>query len=188
MVASTIKRFGAVHLMCNFAGAYEQRGGTTELSEEKWDLLHAVTLRGAWLCCKYSMQAMALNDYTEPRGCRGAIVNIASALAHRGQAGFVAYVSARAGVIGLTRAAAADGGPLRIRVNAISPGVTRTPAALAQGPITQDRESTLAAYGLLPFIGEAEDQANAALYLCSDEAAFVTGAVLNVDGGWTARH
>jgi NAD(P)-dependent dehydrogenase (short-subunit alcohol dehydrogenase family) len=124
------------------------------------------------------------------QGRGGAVVNISSTVGLRGCPGFVAYTAAKAGVLGLTRAAAADGAPYNIRVNAIAPGVTLTPANPRFLEVPRDsaafREREQELPHLLKRIAEPEEIVNVAAFLCSDQASFITGATVPVDGGWTA--
>jgi NAD(P)-dependent dehydrogenase (short-subunit alcohol dehydrogenase family) len=184
MVAETVAHFGSVHFLCNFAAKYDPRVGVMEAETADFDRIVGVTLRGSWLTTKHAMKAMLANEAPGRHDLRGAIVFIASAVAHRGAPNYVAYTVAKSGVLGLTRAAALDGAPHGIRANCISPGVTRTPASPMP---TMEDEVRAAAAGILPYVGEPEDMANAAVWLCSDEARFVTGTVLKVDGGMTVK-
>ncbi len=186
LVDRACSAFGAIHHVLNFAAAYEPRHGTLDCDSADWDRIVGVTLKGTWLVSKHAMRVMQDNPVIGDKGWRGAIVTVASAVAHRGTGGFVAYAAAKSGILGLTRAMAADGAPYGVRVNCISPGLTRTPAT----PLEEGSEAERQAVGnlhLLPYMCEAVDQAQAALWLCSDAARCLTGAVLNVDCGWTAK-
>ncbi len=183
-VAETVERLGGVHHLCNFANEYGPRLGVLEADAAHFDRIVGVNLRGSWLVVKHAMRAMLDNAAPERRDTRGAIVLVASTLAHRGAGDYAAYTAAKTGVLGLLRAAAIDGGRHKIRVNCVSPGVTRSPKVPMP---TLEEELSLAEHGLLPYVGEPEDMASAAVWLCSDEARFVTGAALPVDGGWTAK-
>jgi NAD(P)-dependent dehydrogenase (short-subunit alcohol dehydrogenase family) len=186
LVDRACTEFGAVHHVLNFAAAYEPRHSTLDCTSAEWDRIVGVTLKGTWLVSKHAMRVMRENSPIGHKGWRGAIITIASAVAHRGGAGFVAYTAAKAGILGLTRAMAADGAALGVRVNSISPGLTRTPAT----PLEEGSSAELSAVGalhLLPYMCEPEDQAAAALWLCSDAARCLTGADIHVDGGWTVK-
>lgn len=184
VVAETVRRFGTVHYLCNFAGAYEPRHGTMETAAEDWDRIVGVTLKGTWLASKHAMRQMKNNSAPRKHDCRGVILCIASSVAHLGMRNLAAYTAANGGILSLTRAMAVDGAPYKIRVNCISPGITRTPAT----PIPdEETERRLATLGLLPYVGEPEDTAHMAVWLCSDHARFITGAIINIDGGWTAK-
>jgi len=186
LIARAQAEYGAIHHVLNFAAAYEPRHGTVDCTSAEWDLIVGVTLKGTWLVSKHAMATMHDNPPIGKKGWRGSIVTIASAVAHRGGGGFVAYAAAKAGILGLTRAMAVDGAAIGVRVNAISPGLTRTPATPLEEGSDVER-SAVGALHLLPYMCEAEDQAQAALWLCSDAARTVTGADFHVDGGWTAK-
>lgn len=184
LVDRTVGASGGLHYLCNFAAQFDPRVGTVETEAADYDRILGVTLRGSWLTAKYSMLAMQENEAPELHDGRGAIVFIGSLIAHRGSGGYLSYTVAKSGVLGLTRAAAIDGGPYKIRANCVSPGITRTPATPISSP---EQEEQLTKLGVLPYIGEPEDQAAAAVWLCSDEARFITGTTLHVDGGWIAK-
>ncbi|MCC6169366.1 MAG: SDR family oxidoreductase [Caldilineaceae bacterium] len=186
LVATIRKNHGTIHHLLNYAAAYEPRHGTTACTSQDWDRIVGVTLKGTWLATKHAMPLMQTNEPIGQKGWRGSVVTVASAVAYRGGGGFVAYTAAKAGILGLTRAMAVDGAPYAVRVNCISPGLTRTPATpLVEG--SEDEKRIVDAIHLLPYMCEPEDQAQAALWLSSDAARTLTGTILNVDGGWTAK-
>lgn len=176
-VARTRRLLGPVDLLVN--NASEGKGdGVLEIDEATWDRDLAVALRGAFLCAKAVLPAMIERQH-------GVILNISSVngLTALGQE---AYSAAKAGMISLTRSLAVRYGPDGIRANAIAPATIRTPAwkaRLEQDPSIFER---LATWYPLRRIGEPEDVANAALFLASDEAAWISGIVLIVDGGLLA--
>jgi NAD(P)-dependent dehydrogenase (short-subunit alcohol dehydrogenase family) len=186
LVARAGAEFGGVHNVLNFAAVHRPRRDTFDCTSEEWDRTVGVTLKGTWLVSSHAMRAMRGNPPAGDRGLRGSVVTVASAMAHRGAPKFVAYTAAKAGVLGLTRAMANDGAPFGIRVNCISPGLTRTPATPLE-PGSEAERGAVARLHLLPYLCEPEDQAQAALWLCSDAAACLTGSTIDVDGGWTAR-
>jgi len=177
MVALAVKSFGAVDVLVNNAAA---PGGdnVASMDEVTWDRDLTVCLKSAFLCCRYVLPAMI-----ERR--RGVIVNIASVNA-LGFFGNEAYSAAKAGVINLTESLAARYGRFGIRANAIAPGSIRTP--IWQHRIDKDPEvlKRLEKWYPLGRIGEPEDVANAALFLASDAASWISGVVLRVDGGLMA--
>ena len=186
LITQTRAAYGGVHSVLNFAAAYEPRHGTMECTLANWNRILGVTLKGTRLVGKHAMLAIRENPPVGKEDWRGAIVCIASAVAHRGARGFVAYTAAKAGVLGLTRAMAADGAPFGIRVNCISPSLTRTPATpLEEGSEAEQR--SVQSLHLLQYMCEPEDQAQAAMWLCSDAARTLTGSILNVNAGWTAK-
>ena len=174
------ERWGRLDILVNNAGLVRV-GSVTELSEDDWDLTLAVLLKGVFLCSRFAIPEMIASG-------GGAIVNIASVGGLVGAANLAAYASAKAGVINLTRQMAVDYGPCGIRANSICPGTIPTPLHYAfYRP--EDKEATLAEWAKskpLRKVGRPEDIAYAAVYLASDEADFVTGANLVIDGGTIA--
>ncbi len=144
-----------------------------KMSEEQFDAVIAVNLKGVWLCAKAAVPSMVA------RG-GGSIINAASIVGLYGNFGQTNYVAAKSGVIGMTKTWARELGPSGIRVNAIAPGFISTDmiATVPEKVVEGMRERTP-----LRRLGRAEDIANAYLFLASDEASFITGVVLSVDGG-----
>jgi NAD(P)-dependent dehydrogenase (short-subunit alcohol dehydrogenase family) len=140
----------------------------------------AVNLKGVWLGMKYEIPAMLAHG-------GGAIVNTASVIGQVGVPGLPAYVASKHGVVGLTKTAALEYAQAGIRVNAVCPGAIRTPAAERFIGGNAEVEAMLTSLMPLGRLGTPEEVAAAALWLCSDEASFVTGHALLVDGGWAAR-
>jgi NAD(P)-dependent dehydrogenase (short-subunit alcohol dehydrogenase family) len=186
MVGACVDAWGAVHVLVNNVGG-SARGGPVELSEEAWDANIDLNLKSVYLACKHTLPIM------ERQG-GGAVVNIASSSGLRwtGSAQ-VAYAAAKAGVIQLSRVVAVQYAARGIRVNTVVPGQLHTPmveARLAGQRAGGDAEALLRqrqARIPLGFMGDGMDTANAALFLASDEARFITGAELVVDGGMTVR-
>jgi meso-butanediol dehydrogenase / (S,S)-butanediol dehydrogenase / diacetyl reductase len=169
--------WGPVEILVNNA-AISQGDDIRTIDEATWDLNLAVVLKGAFLCSKALVPGMI-----ERR--RGAIVNIASVNGLTGL-GEEPYSAAKAGLLNLTQNMAIKYGQYNVRANAICPGTVRTP--IWQERVDQDPEifERLAAWYPLGRVGEPEDIAKAALFLASDDAAWITGAILNVDGGLMA--
>jgi meso-butanediol dehydrogenase / (S,S)-butanediol dehydrogenase / diacetyl reductase len=169
--------WGPVEILVNNA-AISQGDDIRTIDEATWDLNLAVVLKGAFLCSKALVPGMI-----ERR--RGAIVNIASVNGLTGL-GEEPYSAAKAGLLNLTQNMAIKYGQYNVRANAICPGTVRTP--IWQERVEQDPEifERLAAWYPLGRVGEPEDIAKAALFLTSDDAAWITGAILNVDGGLMA--
>ncbi|MGF1518531.1 MAG: glucose 1-dehydrogenase [Nodosilinea sp.] len=175
MINQTLETYGRLDYAFNNAGS-SISGKITDLSEADWDFEINVNLKSVWLSMKYEIPAMQQSG-------GGAIVNTSSQGALLGVANYGAYGAAKAGVIALSRAAAAEYSADRIRINAISPGAIKTDLWADAPPDMLDQ---VAAGIPLQRIGVPEDIAEAVLWLCSDGAAFVTGHNLVVDGGFTA--
>jgi NAD(P)-dependent dehydrogenase (short-subunit alcohol dehydrogenase family) len=177
MVARAEKAFGPVDVLVNNAAAV-QGDNVASMDETTWDLDVTVCLKSAFLCCRYVLPSMIARK-------RGVIVNIASVNA-LGFFGNEAYSAAKAGVINLTESIAARYGRHGIRANAIAPGSIRTP--VWQHRIDKDPHvlKRLEKWYPLGRIGEPDDVANAALFLASDAASWISGIVLRVDGGLMA--
>ena len=175
-VAQTVRQLGSLDVLVNNAGI-EVSGSVSDLAPSAWDRQIAVNLRGAYLMSKYAIEQM--------RGRGGAIIHISSVHAFVSWQGIAAYDATKAGLLGLTRAMALDHGPEKIRVNAICPGYIDTPLMEKWLASVPDREETMRqvlTYHPLGRIGKPRDVAEAALFLASDAASFVSGAFLVVDG------
>ncbi len=178
-VQRTIAEFGALDVLVNNAGI-EVTGSVADLTAAEWDRQLGVNLRGAFLFSKYAVAAM--------RGRGGSIVNISSVHAFVSWPASAAYDASKAGLLGLTRAIAVDHGADGIRANVICPGYIGTPLMDKWLDSTPDREATLReVIKLHPCgrMGTPRDIAEAALFLASEAAAFISGASLVVDGAMT---
>jgi NAD(P)-dependent dehydrogenase (short-subunit alcohol dehydrogenase family) len=177
MVAAARDAFGPADILVNNA-AKATDADFIELAEEAWDEDVAIALKGAFLCSQAVLKDMVKNR-------SGVILNISTvnAFAYYGNE---AYSAAKAGVLNLTRSLAVRYGPAGVRANAIAPGTLRTPAWEARRQKDPEVFERLAKWYPLGRVGEPEDVAGAALFLASDEAAWISGAVLPVDGGLTA--
>jgi NAD(P)-dependent dehydrogenase (short-subunit alcohol dehydrogenase family) len=179
MIAVAVDSFGTVDILFNNAGVGGAFGPVTRIDVADWDYTFAVLVRGVFLGIKHGAAAM------QAAGGGGSIINTASIAGLSGGAGPLAYSAAKAAVVNLTRAAAVELAPDRIRVNAICPGVILTPLALGRG----DPERTARRFaGLQPWPehGTGDDIAGVALFLASDDSRFVSGDSVLVDGGLTA--
>ncbi len=177
-LGAAIERFGRLDILVNDA-AIVHMAAATETSVEDWDRVQAVNLRGVFLCSKHAIQQMRKQG-------GGAIVNIASIGSLVAVPAHAAYNAAKAGVMGLTRQIAVDYGPDNIRVNCVCPTATDTPLTRGAGA-TDGAFQALAQMHPLRRLTQPEDIAYAVLFLASDEARCITGAVLPVDAGWTAQ-
>lgn len=176
---AVVEKWGRVDVLVNNAGVLRV-GSVVETSEENWDLVMAVNLKGVYLCCRHVLPRMI-------EGGGGAIVNIASVAAMGGSPNLAAYSASKAAVISLTRQMAVDYGPSGVRVNCVLPGTI--PTAMQSVFFSDDEiEEKLAAKAEekpLRRNGTTGDIADAVAFLASDEASFITGIQLPVDGGAT---
>jgi NAD(P)-dependent dehydrogenase (short-subunit alcohol dehydrogenase family) len=177
-VEITTKHFGGLHILFNGAGVLSY-GTVLETTEEEWSRVLSINLTGTYLCCRAVLPHMV-------RQGRGVIINVASTTgAHDACAGAAAYVSSKGGVTLLTRAMAIDHAKQGIRINAICPGPTDTP--MLWKALTPEQLDAFARTFPMGRLGRPEEIANAALFLASDDASFITGSTLYVDGGQTAE-
>lgn len=182
MVKEVTKRFDRIDILVNNAGIYYQ-GDVIETTEEEWDKVIAVNLKGVYLCSHYVIPVML-------RGNGGVVVNVASEAGLVGIAGQVAYNVSKAGVISLTKSMAVDFGRQGVRVNAVCPGTTETPLvknALKKSKDPEKERRNLEECRPLNRIGRPEEIAAAILAMASDNLGYATGSVLSIDGGYTAQ-
>ncbi|MEK7353622.1 MAG: SDR family NAD(P)-dependent oxidoreductase [Chloroflexota bacterium] len=179
MVDRVVRELGGVHILVNNAGIPVHGSLLEAQTPENWDRVVAVILRGTYLCSRRVGQWMVSQK-------NGRIVNISSVAGTRASPSLTSYGAAKAGVINLTRSLAVDWGKYNINVNCIAPGIINT-------PLTQ---RTIASWSTpeqineripLGYMAEAEEVAKAALFLVSDDARYLTGVTLPVDGGISAR-
>ena len=178
MIDSAVETFGHLDVVFNNAGVGGAIGPLTETRVEDWDYTFDVLVKGVFLGIKHAARVM------QPQGRGGAIINTASIAGLSGDAGPLAYSAAKAAVINLTRAAAVELAPERIRVNAICPGFIATPLAEQGRP--EAARAMFAKSQPWPDFGRGEHIAGAALFLASEDAEFVTGEALLVDAGLSA--
>ena len=177
MVAHTVKTYGKLDILFNNAGI-AMRLPVAELAEEDWHRCLDVNLTGVFLCAKAAIPAMQKND-------GGSIINMSSIYGIVGADVRAAYVASKGAVTNLTRGMALDYAQDNIRVNCICPGFVQTP--LVAGVVkTPEEYQKLANKHPMRRLGQPEEIAYGALYLASDESAFVTGIALPIDGGYTA--
>ena len=182
LVAAVVDSFGRLDIAFNSAGIFDRMRSFHAYGDEEWDEMIAVNLSGVFRCMRAEIAAMLV-------GGGGVVVNNASTVGHRGSdRASPAYVAAKHGVIGLTRQAALEYVNQGIRVNAVSPGPTRTPVS---APLEAEGDEAVrrALAGLNPtarFVA-AEDVAATVVFLCSDAAAMINGHDIPLDGGQLAK-
>lgn len=178
MVRSTVDAFGRLDVAVNNAGIGGELNPTGGYSIESWDRVVAVNLSGVFYCMRYEIPAMLQNG-------GGSIVNMASILGSVGFANSPAYVAAKHGVVGLTKAAAIEYGTSGIRVNSVGPGFIMTPLVVSN--LTEEAREAISGLHAMKRMGEPREVATLVAYLASDAASFITGSYHIVDGGYTAQ-
>lgn len=173
MVEFTLDTFGRLDYACNNAGIALPDVALTDLDVEDWDRVMDINLKGLWLCMKHEVPYLL-------KQLAPAIVNTASVSGLVASPGFC-YTASKHGVVGLTKAAALNYAKTGLRINAICPGLTNTPI-VAGIPTVAEAVAKVIPMGR---IGEPDDMANAALWLCSEQSAYVTGHCLVIDGGYS---
>jgi NAD(P)-dependent dehydrogenase (short-subunit alcohol dehydrogenase family) len=175
MVAQTISLWGKFDILVNSAGVLGPRIRTEKYPEEDFDKIIDVNVKGLWQCMK-----AALRYLVEQRS--GNIVNIASVAGHLGMVGHIAYAASKHAVVGMTKTAAIEFAKHGIRINAVCPGFTQTP--MLEGADTDAAYLEALQYATpMKRFGKPEEIASAILYLAADEASFITGQSVIVDGG-----
>jgi 3-oxoacyl-[acyl-carrier protein] reductase len=185
LVDRTLSRFGALDILVNNAGISQRdTHDTWDCTEETWDRIIQVDLKSVFVCTKAAVPEML-------KGGRGSVVNIAS-IAASCTIGGAAYAAAKGGIVSYTRHVAGELAGRNVRVNCVSPGFMRTPMSTGerQGLSAEEQEARIAAFGAMVPMGRAglpTDIADAVLYLASDDAGYVTGREIVVDGGYLVR-
>jgi len=181
-VAEAVAAFGRLHLLVNNAAAFVLKG--IDASAEEWEKILETNVRGTAFCVKH-----AVPEIKKAGG--GAIVNLGSISSVLGQGAMVTYNATKGAILTMTRCMALDLGPDKIRVNCLCPGNIKTPALInhmkSLGKTYEEAEKEMIPNNFLGRVGTPEEVAACAAFLCSDDASYVTGAALFVDGGYSAH-
>lgn len=175
-----VKQYGRLDILVNNAGIFQPKPAL-EITEEDWDRMIDIDLKGEFLCAQKAAKEMAKNKW-------GRIINIASIASGGvgvGIAGGCHYTAAKGGVIGMTETMAVEWAPLGINVNAVGPGAIDTPM-VSSAQIPEEAMKQMMAGVPLKRIGKSEEVSAIVVFLASEEASYVTGATFYVDGGWLA--
>ena len=176
LVSKTVEIYGRLDAAHNNAGVEGVRVPMAEFPEDEWDRVINVDLKGVWLCMKYEIPQMLSQG-------GGSIVNTSSDAGLIGWSGSAVYTASKWGVIGLTKSAALQYIAEGVRINAVCPGFIRTPMTDSSDPRAEERMIAATPAGR---IGTVDEVVGAVLWLCSDEASFVVGHPLSMDGGTTS--
>jgi NAD(P)-dependent dehydrogenase (short-subunit alcohol dehydrogenase family) len=179
-VQTVLDKFGRIDIAFNNAGIEGKMGALTELDEQDFDQLMRGNVKSVWLSMKHQIPAMLKNG-------GGAIINNSSIVGHVGAAGLAAYSASKHAVEGLTRSAALEFAKMGVRINAVAPGAIETPMADRMFGSAENLNKTFGAAHPVGRAGKPEEVAPAVLWLASDAASFITGHILNTDGGYSAQ-
>lgn len=179
LINKTVEKFGSLDVMVNNAGVGDSKT-ILDVTDEDWKKVIGINLSGVMYGIREAANTMKEN------GIKGSIINMSSILGKVGFNGAISYCASKGGVVQLTHAGSMDLAEDKIRVNAIAPGFIKT--QMTKEMLKQDSFCNMIESSTpLGHVGEVEDIAKAAVYLASDESKYVTGEVLYVDGGWTAK-
>lgn len=182
LIEKTVAVFGRLDILVNNAGI-ELTKKVTDTTEAEWERLMNINLKGVFLCSKSAIPAMQRNG-------GGVIVNVASELGLVGGSEIAAYAASKGGVVQLTKAMAIDHASDGIRVNCIAPGPVSTPLLeeiIKSASNAEQERQSIVTKTLLKRLARPEVIANVIMFVASDEASYMTGAIVSVDGGWTAH-
>lgn len=177
LVQATVAAFGTLDVACNNAGITGELSLTADYSLEGWQRIINVNLNSVFFCLKYELEVMLKQG-------SGAIINMSSILGQVGTPTLAGYVTAKHGVIGLTKTAAQEYAAQGIRINAVGPGYIDTPLL---GAFSAETKAGLVALHPIGRLGKSEEVAELVIWLSSEKASFVTGSYYPVDGGYLAR-
>jgi NAD(P)-dependent dehydrogenase (short-subunit alcohol dehydrogenase family) len=180
MIQTIIDQFGRLDFACNAAGIGGKLIPTADVTEEDFDFTLAINLKGVWLCMKYQIHQMLKQG-------SGAIVNISSINGLTGTPNAAIYSASKSGVISLTKSAALEYAKSNIRINAVCPGAIRTPMLEQVINKTGMTKSQYESQIPINRIGDPNEIAHSVVWLCSDEASYITGHIMVIDGGVSAR-
>lgn len=176
LIKETVRTYGRLDCACNNAGIQGDEAPTAEWTEENWDRVVNVNLKGVWLCVKYEILEMLKTG-------GGSIVNMSSVNAYTAWPNLAPYVASKHGINGLTKSAAREYAAKGIKINAVAPGIIRTPMNVER-LTNPEAEARLVAMEPIGRLGAPEEVAAAVLWLCGEASSFVTGHCLVVDGGY----
>jgi NAD(P)-dependent dehydrogenase (short-subunit alcohol dehydrogenase family) len=182
LMEKTLAAFHRLDILINNAGV-ELAKPVTETAEEEWEHLMNINLKGVFLCSKAAIPVLRRNG-------GGVIVNIASELGLVGGSEIAAYAAAKGGVVQLTKAMAIDHAREGIRVNCVAPGPVSTPLLeriIESAPNPKHEREKIVGMTLLKRLAQPAEIANVIAFVASDEASYMTGAIVSVDGGWTTQ-
>ncbi|MGA7669919.1 MAG: SDR family oxidoreductase [Nitrolancea sp.] len=180
LIQSAVERYGQLDCAFNNAGIGGTQASTADYPIDEWNRLLSINLTGVFLCMREELRVMQARQ-------QGVIVNNASILGLVGFRNSPAYVAAKHGVLGLTKTAALEAAPLRVRVTAVCPGFIHTPMVDSAFQDDPQAEQAIASMHAMNRMGRPEEISDAVVFLCSDAASFVTGQPLVIDGGYLSQ-